>query len=261
MALDNLDGIANVAYDVVEGFDPSDVSGYTWHVDATEISGKDDGDSLDTWSDQAGSNDATAPGSTERPTYRDGGINGNPSVEFASSNELELDSRQNFTHDGSSWTLFVVIHPDSNMSGNYGGVWGSNHVSSGDKGSGIALDFRSEDGGAHNIIANGDDFVIDGRTSDNVYEDQFSPAIITVRHDTSDTDDWEFWSNQSKTQTENEKNSYTSDSSTNRPAICGTGVDGYEGHVGEMILYNEGLSTEDRNDVEDHLADKWGITL
>jgi prepilin-type N-terminal cleavage/methylation domain-containing protein len=35
----------------------------------------------------------------------------------------------------------------------------------------------------------------------------------------------------------------------------------YDGHIGEIIIFNKALSTSERTDIEEYLSSKWGITI
>ena len=47
----------------------------------------------------------------------------------------------------------------------------------------------------------------------------------------------------------------------NGTIVDGTGNDSFEGDIAEIICYSRKLSTSEREQVEEYLADKWGITL
>lgn len=257
MTIEAIGDIANVTLSE-DTFDPSQVNGLDVWLDATEISGLNDGDTVSTWTNQAGTNDAQQ--NTGSPTYRESAINGKPAIEI-SDNNFQLDSRLNYTHDGSPFTIFIVYKVDSSVSGSYYSLWGSNDVTSSEVGQGLALDFRSADEESHNIITDGNGFVIDARNISGSYPDWQSVHVVTNRHDTSFAANWEFYSNGTQTQSVDESDSYNTGDAVRPPLFPPLNVDGFVGHLCELAVYNRSVTDSEQDDLESYFADKWGFTL
>lgn len=64
-------------------FSPTDIAGLQLWLDASQITGLNDGDAVATWADASGNaNDVTQGTASKRPTYQTSEINGKPCVRF-----------------------------------------------------------------------------------------------------------------------------------------------------------------------------------
>lgn len=87
-------------------FSPASISGLQLWLDASQITGLNDGDAVATWSDLSGNaNNATQGTASARPTYQTGEINGQPVVQFDGVDDyLSIPS----INANTSGTVFIV---------------------------------------------------------------------------------------------------------------------------------------------------------
>lgn len=210
--------------------------------DAAQIGGLSDGDTVSTWEDRIGTNDASATGS---PTYRASQLNGNPAVEYDgsgdyhntgfmpnTSNNLAVIAAVSFTNENSSALTGSL---DSNLddrfsipttsTGEYNPAYGDGAI--------------KVSGG----VATGSTLVITLRGTG-------STAFIRVNGAQEDSF------------------SYVSGGSSDAAQFLGARnrEDGnpidnfFAGYIGEIVFY-EGLTDSGRDSEEQRLADKWGVAL
>jgi len=92
------------------GFDPRQIAGLKLWLDASKITGLNDGDSVGTWNDLSGNaNDATQATSNKKPTFQTNEINGLPAVQFDGVDDTMAIPSITIT----GYTAFVVGIKDS----------------------------------------------------------------------------------------------------------------------------------------------------
>lgn len=121
-------------------FIPTDISDCELWLDANQITGLNDGDSVTTWSDESGnSHDATQSTAGYKPTYETNEINSLPTVRFDGTDDfLTLGTALG---KPANWTVFVVMNTSSTSptaqtligsaasSGNSNTIWGQIAIS------------------------------------------------------------------------------------------------------------------------------------
>jgi hypothetical protein len=208
-------------------------SGLVHRYDATELTLKD-GESVSTWADSSGSEDATA---VNAPTFRTSGINGNPSVKFVDSSNhyLNVDFSSSISQP---LEYFAVVDLSNNS---------------------FSQDYI--DGFSQNV-----------RTRFSYYSDSFElkagnavqfgsspPTTPTIATSIFDGGSSELRLNGS--------GQGTVDVGTNGldGLHIGTRIGGtntsINGYLGEILVYDPAVSGYSRSDVESYLSNKWGISL
>jgi hypothetical protein len=92
---------------------PSDISGLVEWLDASQITGKVDGDSVSTWVDATGHGyDATAVGGS--PTYKANILNGRPVLRFVAANGQKMRAHPTV---GLPYTIFVLARLNGGTNG------------------------------------------------------------------------------------------------------------------------------------------------
>ncbi len=189
------------------------------------------GDTVSTWPTKQGNGpDLSANGS---PTYRASGINGYPAVDY--SGDYHQSGGQTANQPN---TFYMVIDPDT---------------TSGQKtlfGRTSKWHYVRIDGGNNYAYHNGD-FV--GGVSGATFT---SPYVFTF---TSDGNNTSFRVNGTYENQNGPGGSNAIDGIT--IGARNDGDDKYDGSVGEFLVYDTAHSDATKDDVEQYLADKWGITL
>jgi len=233
--------------------DPTDIAGCQLWLDASQITGLNDGDAVATWSDESGNdNDATQSESTYRPLYKTNIVNSKPVVRFDGSNDyLELDSAVSAL--GAECSAFIVsAFPDTSPS--YVTLLGHGVASATDytqlayDTSGYLTWRRKSAGAGPQVTGNAD-------LTDGVF--RICTAIGNA--------------NGSIARLGIDGGTYGSSATTF--SITGTlsyiGVSRYNGSLeqymkgdhAEVIVYDSALSDSDRGNVESYLSTKYNIAL
>lgn len=90
-------------------FNPLDIAGLKLWLDASQIVGLNDGDSVTTWSDLSGQgNDVTQATASKKPTYQTAEINSLPVVRFDGVDDSLANTSFSFMQSASAGTLIVV---------------------------------------------------------------------------------------------------------------------------------------------------------
>lgn len=195
--------------------------------DAQALSGYDDGDSVDSWPDEAGGD--TASGGS--PNYRDDGINGHPAVEFDGNND-ELDTSDvdvswpftmaavvDLKDDGSQRRFLDRVSGDTTFYWNDGTNWALN--------SGQGVEGSTDDSMQLLVaISDGNDSSLREEGSETASGDDGGGSISNGIH-----------------------------------LGHADGNDHWDGMIGELLIYDEALSGSTLTDEEQRLADKWGISI
>lgn len=198
--------------------------------DATEISASN-GDSLVEWADLSGNGYHLTVGT--QPTYRSSGINGNPSVEFDGSNQY-LDVA--WPSESQPNSIYAVARLTASQS--------SGNLYSTETGDGSRQDLFLSSGSWGMYAGNS---IIDGSSDTNphVLSSLFNTSNSTFRLDGAQTASGDVRSS--------EMSGFTVGcryDQTNFVAV----------EFGEILIYPQDKSNI-QTDVEQYLADKWGITL
>ena len=100
------------------GFSPRAIPGLVFYVDASYITGLNDGDSVTTWSDLSGNgNDATQETAAAKPVYKVNIINGRPVVRFdATDDNLVITNGGTLFRNKPGGTVIAVVA--FNLTGN-----------------------------------------------------------------------------------------------------------------------------------------------
>jgi len=113
----------------VAAFSPASIAGLKLWLDASQITGLNDGDAVATWSDLSGqSNSLTQGTASQKPTYKTNILNGKPVVRFDGVDD-RLASAANFGTNNSlsgnlTTSVFVVYQKAVSNAGNVLG-WGT----------------------------------------------------------------------------------------------------------------------------------------
>ena len=192
--------------------------------DAQAISASD-GDAITTWEDQIGSNDADG-GS---PIYRENGIGGFPSLEFDGSNDrfgTNLSLSQPYTY------IAVVDLFDASE---------TKRIL--DRDSGDSVLFFTTDGW---ILFAGDSITGSSDDSKQLLVGVFDGGDSLLREDGTETASGDVGSG-SPTDIE--------------IGAAATGANYWDGYIGEIMIYNDVLTSAEIGSEEERLSDKWGITI
>ena len=224
-------------------FSPSNIAGlYTW-FDATKISGLSDGALVTQWNDESGTaKHGVQADSTKQPTYKVAGINSKASIEFIGGKLLDVTNGLP-SGAGSSFTILSVqISTDTT---GYRNIYSANANLTGSKAF---------------LTYNGKPSIFTGtgslQSATNVPSGTF---VMSATHDGS-TNAQNLYTNGSNVIT----GTATEDSLVADAQIGGFNketTNNWKGQIGEIIVYNSALSDADRKQVEQYLADKWGVTL
>lgn len=95
------------------GFDPTTISGCTEWVsgDQSSLSSLSNNDPVSTWLDRVTGTRSWSASGAARPTFKIGGPNGLPYLEFAASQEMNFSAASANLLDNAGYTMFVVIRP------------------------------------------------------------------------------------------------------------------------------------------------------
>ena len=223
----------------------SDGNVYTSGTDQAE-----DGESVEEWDNEAGSNEATQTTESNRPTMTTGAINGYPALSFDGSNDFMLTSYHLLRN--SSYTLFSVgVRKDSGK--NY--VFGSN---GGTENQSLFLGYYS------NTQVRLTQWQNDLSATVSAYNSPaISPFLISGSLDTSS----------GRVVTEFRDGTKKSASGTNTDPVSGSNIGRIgragrstnpaylNGDVAEVIAYTRALSDAEKQRVHSYLALKYGISM
>lgn len=230
-------------------FSPADISGLQlWlKVDTLEAGGYVDEDVVDVWPDDSGNgNNATQPTFGARPTFYESIINGKPAVRF---DGLGKFFSTPLTGPGANFTIFIVSASASENSGQsqirFQALSTTNFVvfpwTSGGAGSPLAIDVNN---GGVSGLATG-------------FGTSFS--VEAYRSAASATNGRQTWSNGVILAQQD-----TGSGALNVPLYIGAyggASEFFSGDITEIIIYNAALTDEQRQQVEQYLGTKYGITI
>jgi hypothetical protein len=98
-----------VGFKLQSGFSPRQIPGLVLWLDASQISGLSDGDSIAAWTDASGNNqNASQATGTKKPVYKIGVINGKPVVRFDGVDDFLENGTFAALNNSSAASLFIV---------------------------------------------------------------------------------------------------------------------------------------------------------
>lgn len=220
---------------VASGFSPADIASLAHWYDATELTGFNDGDSVGTWPDEEGTDDLTQGTGASQPTYQTNVINGNPIIRGDGTDD-RMDT--SFASLSTPYQVFVVVQLQSSGATTKS-VWG-------------------EDGsGGPGLLQNGNgnwSMKYDGETDIEDNSTDTSAHIITTT-----------WASSASIRVDGAQTGSGSRTgeSMDGLTVFDRGLDDLpsDSDVGEIIVVDDELSTTVRDDTEDYLSTKWGISI
>jgi len=222
----------------VSGFSPDDISGLEWWLDADALSGLNDGETVETFTDQSGEGNDFERQNGD-PTYRTGVLNGKSVVRFDGNDWFSLP-----TGYANSWPYtFIAVYSET-----------------GDNGNTMLID---EDTTNDRVLV----FHRSGNIEFHYNDDNlqfsrgqpFSHFIYTVR--VSSNQDGEAFENGALRDERVSADAREWDDTPFLGADPSDSSRAMDGDVAEVLVYNHDLSDSQRSDVESYLSDKWGISL
>lgn len=236
-------------------FSPTDIDGIQLWLDASQITGLTDGDTVATWSDESGeSNDATQSTSSYQPTYQTNELNGEPIVRFDGTDDyLDLGTQIN---NLSNYTVFIV-HKMISTSGDQV-LLGSTDSAGNNKNSMFFFGYHPSLWGGFG------DGVGATVSSYNSISASTNSIIATQKYTTGNS-----YVNGYKDGVESARTVILSNATSILTTTYSVAVGRYGGYAGyyanadiaEIIVYDTALSDTDREKVEEYLADKYDIDL
>lgn len=222
----------------------------TWYETTTEksfiASEVVDGGKISTWYDLATNNNATQGSDSYKPIYKAKAISDLPALYFdGASNFMTFNGEKLI---GSNYSIFVVEFRTSNKSNNY--FIGGNAATAN---SNLYLGYDNETTITHNQYSN-------GYTGTTAAYKSYDPKIHSFIHNVFTGK--KYYQNGTSIATNADTNSLVDF----QGAAIGRMVDGgssyyYQGYIGEIIIFNNSLSDDQRQDVENYLSQKWKITF
>ena len=264
------DDTSESTYVQVEDASEFTEQGLLVHLDAESIEGLSEGESVERWNDSTANEfDATSPSVSESPALSSSGINGVQSVEFdgsssvltiSHSSEMDMDNFQIFTVFKASSSdltneIGVIHNKQTSNTFNDRNWWLALDNGQGFAGGNGALGLRTSSGGeVVSLNADGKNYI-----DDNTY-------LVSAKV------------NSTEDEAELRINSSLKASASNvgipegegAPIGIGAEISGstssgfsryFGGQIGEIMIYNETLSTTQEQELENYLSNKWGITL
>lgn len=238
-------------------FSPADIAGLKLWLDASQITGLSDGETVALWSDKSGeSNDAIQSTEVNKPLFKTNITNGEPVVRFDGSND-----RLDITNDASmqistSMTFIAVVAYDN---------WGSsNHetiIAKGPHSNGLNYLFGKSNDNDLKFVYNDGSFRNVTETTFNLTNNQF--YILTTVVNKSDNKVYFYVDGDLKSSPTDANNLNYSAASTVGAKIGANGTDGefLNGDIANGLLYDSLLSDSDRESVESYLSSKYNITI
>lgn len=238
------------AYKLPRHFTPLSISGLVLWLDASYITGFNDGDSVTTWSDLSGNgNDATQATASKRPVYKVNIINGRPVVRFDGTDDFM--AAPTGARPPTSYTVFIVAAINNLVPATYyrliatldsGGNVGLALMRQGDNNTwrhtwGTGVTTSDVEGGT--VVVSVFDIVIgthNGTTS-SLFENGSSVGTPISSAYSQGTNDVEVGS------------------------TSGGTIGFLNGDIAAIGIYTSSLSTTDRQRIERYLGSRYGITV
>ena len=229
-------------------FSPARVAGLALWLDAGGIEAASDGAAVAMWPDLSGrAHDAVQPAPDSQPQYRASALNGAAAVRFDGTNDsLSIDAA--LVSGKQKRTVLIVGRPD---------IVGSRGF--------IDLGNAATPGAAFMITP---EYAVSTGSGQRMWVPGASttvPAITTIRLNGSSTANLAAWVNGkrlkvagSKTARINTAGGVTIGGGT---AGSGKGTRAFAGDIAEILVYDRGLSTRERVQLEEYLSRKYAIAL
>ena len=194
-----------------------------------------------TWTDKSASGfNVTQATAGNRPTYTTNALNGNSVLTFDGTTDRLVNTGAVIT--GNDYTMFIVFNRTTAAARDA-------VFEIGGGGSRNAL-FVNDSGNRLGLYANSTFYNSSAVYTANTYE------VVTMMHDVNAINMWRDGSNQLNT------------TGLTRAATTGiyvgddsSGGDNLQGNIAEIIVYDRDLTADERRDVENYLAGKWGRTI
>jgi len=209
-------------------------SGLEHRYDATDIIGSD-GDNIGTWADAGGSDDLTQNTSSKQPTLKTGQIGGKQVLRFDGTDDFLSTLWSNISQP---FQIFVVaqLRNLSDFAHLFDGGTRNENL------------FRADNASPRQweVRANSNFKPADADTNENIFTLLYDGGSSVLRINGTQTG--------TGTVDTVDQTGLT---------LCARGEKNLFGawDVGEIIVYSQDLSTSDRDEVENSLSKKWGITI
>lgn len=227
------------------------VEGRVLHFDATTIEGLDEDDPVTTWEDISTSGkDATQGTSSRRPIYKESSFNGNPSLEFNPSNLTSLTATLP-TVMGDEYTAFAAVYPYTQTGTGDFNTYGFSIMATTTR---YALWLLLRQGEIKHYAYSGSTATYGLTSGANVPNN--TGSIVTVDATINTINGGNIYLDSSLKLTHTPTNNPWEGTFCIGDLRNGRNI-GFDGLIGEIIVYNEVLSTENRTLVEQYLGEKW----
>ena len=208
---------------------------------ADSISGKSDGDSVDTWRDLSTSgNNATQSTSSKRPVYKTNTLNGKPVLRFSGAQELST-ATGNALGD---FTVFVVFKATA-IGGGYDRVLDKDYAN----GFWLGRNSSTVNSFGGGIEESGSPFGIFGSFPDNNWN-----VLGSIRSGTT-----HYLYNNGSALANNTVSGVTTNTAVY--GIGGRNANYFTGDIAEILVYGTALSAEDRKVIEAYVGQKYNLSM
>ena len=230
-------------------------SGLKHRYDATELD-LSDGETVSSWSDGEGAADLSGG----NPTFVEDAHNTEPAVRFDGSDDIleaiNDASDWTFLSNGSEWTIYLIAAPRGDVFSNQLSPMGT--ADSTDSDIGLTIDYPdSSSDTVRFILSNGSEFTYLEDGLGTLSEDTLS--MWGGLHDGSQI---EFRLDGAEQRTESADASYSPDAPENALQVGASAANDYfDGDICEILIYEQELTSSERDDLENALAEKWGISI
>lgn len=235
-------------------FSPDDIAGLELWLDANQITGKNDGDTISTWSDVSGnSNNVTQATAGRQPTYKTNIFNGKPIIRFddaawPNNDNLFSTATHTLPSGNGNYSAFIVFSQAMQVvSWNYAFIWGGRSTKTG-----VHILSPSGNGGEQGVAWIGyygaGSAVFTGLNDGN-------PHVISLIYNGTNHTPYK----DSVVGTANNNNNGNVATTGIGVGCNGTEDEVFAGDIAEIIVYDTALSDANRGDVETYLIDKYGI--
>jgi hypothetical protein len=230
---------------------PTDLSGLTVWFDASQITGKADGDAIGQWDDASGNaKHATQATGTKQPTYKTAILNGRPVVRFDGGDALQTPSIDLSAATGV--TVLVVFNSTVNATDQMVFEFSDNYNNWPD-----AFNLLRKSDNAAEVGAKGASYA--QATAGTVTSAHALISAVINRAKTARESSG--WKNGASTASSNTSNNLTG-TFGNRPLNIGSRNAAslfLTGDIAELILFSRFLTGGERGRLEEYLAYKWGV--
>ena len=255
------------------GFAPTSLPGLRLWLDADDVSTiTASGSAVSKWtSKDTNSREFVQATSADQPTTGANTLNGKNVVTFDRDFLVSDDASSvwKFLHDGAKYTLFAVVRFDTETLNRMALI--HNTGDGGNIGFGVIYDDRnvaSRDHVIQHLVNNtqSNRAVINTSGNDFFVADQF--ALLRLTGDPGNAtaaNRSALRRNAGAAQSNNTQTGTPSDGDPSSALSIGAANGGngefMKGRIAEILVYERDMSAQEVEDVEDYLADKWGITL